>query len=345
MWFAPTIVTATSHGSVANDEVAAITPGARRAQWIGVNVWGLAASRDVYGCGASDADQSELLQQTFRHLSNAGITVVRFWAFQSYATNEDGRRDWSALDRVVDQAEAQHLQLIPVLGNNWTDCDYWPLSKYPYGGSEKGMTNWYQDAYRQPYDGYRSSYETWIIEVTRRYAGRSAIAMWELVNEPQARSTSPADTAAVASFLMNARDTVREIDPHTPVSFGAIGNGEPGFDGLRFRQLARESDVVSVHDYGRPDEALPREGCEMNCLRSAFRDAALEARPLYIGEAGIDACDTAARATKLIAKLRAAFEAGAAGYVFWAYDERARPQDCGFDFGPESPLLEAIATR
>jgi endo-1,4-beta-mannosidase len=311
--------------------------------WIGMNVWGLAASPDVYACGASEADQGDVLQRTFTHLSDAGIEVVRFWAFQSYATNEQGRRDWRALDRVFSQAEAHHIQLIPVLGNNWADCDYWPLSKYPHGGSEKGKTGWYHEAYRHPYDGYSASYDTWVHEVTRRYAGRPALAMWELVNEPQARSTSPTDAAAFTVFLTGARDTVREIDPHTPISFGAIGNGQPGFDGLRFRLLARESDVASIHDYGRPDEPLPGGDCEMNCIRSAIRDAALESRPFYVGEAGIDTCDTPERAAKLMAKLRAAFNAGAIGYVFWAYDERARPQDCGFDIGPRSPLLAAIA--
>src|SRR3954471_9971216 len=74
------------------------------AHWIGVNVWGLAASKDVYTCGASSVSQSQSLADTFSALKSAGVDVVRFWAFQSYAINDAGERDWTALDRVFHTA-------------------------------------------------------------------------------------------------------------------------------------------------------------------------------------------------------------------------------------------------
>ena len=298
----------------------------------------------MYTCGAADRPHLETLDATFSQLATSGVDVVRFWAFQSYATDEAGARNWTALDRVFSVAQAHHIALIPVLGNNWKDCDYWPASAYASGaGQRKDSTDWYRDAFRQPYDGYRVSYLDWVAEVGTRFGGHPSLVGWELVNEPRARSHAYEDVAALHAFLVTTRDALAAVDPGTPVSFGAIGSGEPGFAGLRYRQLAREADLATAHDYDHPDEPLPGERCEFDCVRSALRDAIAEARPFYVGESGIASCDTEARADQLMRKMAAAFEAGADGYVFWAYDQRAQPDDCGFDFGPRSPLLAAIA--
>lgn len=321
------------------DRAAAATP----ATWVGANVWGLAASSDVYACGASEAPHHEVLAATFDHLRASGITVVRFWAFQSYATNDRGERDWRALDRVFAAAQAHEVRLIPVLGNNWTDCDYWPVSLYPNGGQRKGETDWYRDDHGAPYDGYLLSYDDWLREAVGRYRRHEALLAWELVNEPRARSYSRDDAEVLATFLRDSRAVVRSIDRRTPVSFGMSANGEPGFDAARYRTMASASDLATAHDYGAPDDPMPYEGCTMHCLSSAMIDADDADRPFYVGESGIDACDTETRARLLTAKMQRAFERGAAGYVFWAYDERARPGACGFEFGPQSPLLDAVA--
>ena len=43
------------------------------------------------------------------------------------------------------------------------------------------------------------------------------------------------------------------------------------------------------------------------------------------------------------ARMRAAFDAGASGYLLWAYNERAPAGQCGLDFGPDSPLMRLFA--
>jgi len=104
--------------------------------WVGVNDWGLAASKVVYECGARNMPHKQVVDTTFSHLKAAGIRVVRFWAFQTYAQSfaPDGstRRDWSALNEVFASAQAHGIRLIPVLDNEWNDCDYWPISLYNY---------------------------------------------------------------------------------------------------------------------------------------------------------------------------------------------------------------------
>src|SRR3972149_8878359 len=116
------------------------------AKWVGVNSWGLAAAEDAYDCGGSSATHQQTLDSTFSHLKDSGVSVVRFFAFQSYAIGPDGQRNWTALDRVFNSASTQGIYLIPVLGNNWNDCDYWPLSRY--GESVSWPQKWYNGWYR-----------------------------------------------------------------------------------------------------------------------------------------------------------------------------------------------------
>ncbi len=312
--------------------------------WVGVNAWGLAAAADVYTCGGTDVPHRQYLDSTFAHLHANGVQVVRFWAFQSYATGPDGRRNWAALDRVFAAAESREIWLIPVLSNNWTDCDYWPVSEYPHGGRRKDTTDWYRSDYRVPYDGYPVGYTDWVSEAVARYRSRPNVVTWEVANEPQARSYAAADLQVFDAFLADATARIRAADPDTPASLGSIGTGQPGFNGTRFKDLLRRLPLgyATAHDYHYPDEPLPRgTGCHYHCLRSTILDARQADRPFYVGEAGVAGCDTY-RSERLIKKMRAAFEAGASGYVFWAYRGDSPADACGYEFGPSSRLLAAV---
>ncbi len=312
--------------------------------WVGVNVWGLAAAADVYTCGGTSVPQGQYLDSTFSHLKANGIQVVRFWAFQSYATGPDGLRNWAALDRVFAAADSHGIWLIPVLSNNWTDCDYWPVSEYPNGGRRKDTTDWYRADYRSPYDGYPASYTDWVREAVGRYRNQPKVVAWEVANEPQARSYLDADLRVFDAFLADATTRIRTADPGTPVSLGSIGTGQPGFNGIRYKDLLQRlpAGYATAHDYHYPGEPLPRApGCEYHCLRSTLLDARAAERPFYVGEAGVVGCDTY-RSERLLDKMRAAFHAGASGYVFWAYRDDAPADACGYEFGPSSRLLAAV---
>jgi mannan endo-1,4-beta-mannosidase len=301
-------------------------------RWVGVNVWGLAAAEDVYDCGGSSGTHQETLDATFSHLKASGVDVVRFFAFQSYAINLSGQRDWSALDRVFASAQVHGIHLIPVLGNNWVDCDYWPLSLYPYGGQRKDITGWYSTGYQSPYDGYLTSYRQWVTDVVGRYAGHPSLVAWELINEPRESTT------IMSNFITDAVQLVKAQDPVTPISIGCIGHGEPGFYGSDYRTQHALPGVgfATVHDY-RTDDPLPSE---------VATDAAYAAelgKPLFVGEMGREGICSQTKLEMYRAKMQAAFDAGAVGYLLWSYRDDCPASSTGYDFGPDSPMMALLS--
>ena len=294
---------------------------------MGVNIWGLAAAEDVYDCGGSSTLHQQTLDSTFSHLKAAGVDVVRFFAFQSYAINSSGQRDWKALDRVFASAQANGIHLIPALGNNWVDCDYWPLSLYPNGGQRKDITGWYVDGYKSPYDGYLTSYRQWVTDVVDRYSGHPSLAAWELINEPRANTT------VMSNFITDAVQLVKAQDPVTPISIGSIGHGEPGFYGDEYRMQNALPGVgwATVHDY-RTDDPLPVE------VATDLAYAAQLGKPLFVGEMGRDGVFDQTKIAMYRAKMQAAFQAGAVGYLLWAYKDD-QPSGNGYDFGYTSPVM------
>jgi len=299
---------------------------------VGVSDWGLAAAEDVYDCGGSSTLHQETLDATFSHLRASGVDVVRFFAFQSYAINSSGQRDWRALDRVFASAQAHGIHLIPALGNNWVDCDYWPLSLYPYGGQRKDITSWYSTGYRSPYDGYLTSYRQWVTDIVGRYSGHPTLVAWEIINEPRENTT------VMSNFITDAVQLIRAQDPVTPISIGCIGHGEPGFYGAEYRLQHALPGIgfATVHDY-RTDDPLPSE---------VATDAAYAAelgKPFFVGEMGRDGAFTAAKIDMYRAKMRAAFQAGAVGYLLWAYKDDIPASSSGYDFGSSSPIMSLFS--
>ncbi len=304
--------------------------------WVGVNVWALAAANNVYNCGGQPA-----LDSTFTHLKQAKVAVVRFFAFQSYAINPSGTRDWTAIDRVFASAQAHGIGLIPVLGNNWTDCDFWPISLWPFGGQRKDTTNWYAGAYLIPYDGYLTGYRQWVRYLVSQYSGNPMLVAWEEINEPQATSYGAVDKATLKAFTQDIASAIRSADPTTPVSLGSIGTGQPGFDGPSYTDMLTTADMATAHDYGYPTDPLPiSPSCTWNCIRADLLDAGAAGKPFFIGEAGDQSCDTSTKAANYAAKMHAAFTAGAVGYLLWAYNDNAPAGNCGYDFGPNGQLIK-----
>jgi endo-1,4-beta-mannosidase len=312
--------------------------------WVGVNVYAIASTSDVWGWPDPSAPtHQELLDATFGHLHAAGVDVVRFFAFQSLATNPEHERDWSALDAVFSSAQAHGIYLIPVLGNNWADCDSWPIGS---AGTRKDTANWYAGAYGNPYDGYLTSYTQWVHDVVSRYSGNPALVAWEEINEPQAASDGAADRATLKAFAQDIASVIQSADPTTPVSLGSIGGGQPGFDGPSYADMLTTADMATAHDYGYPTDPLPiSPSCPYgwNCIRADLRDAAEMGEPFFIGEAGDTSCDSSTKAANYAAKMRAAFDAGAVGYLLWAYDDGSPAGNCGYDFGPNGELIKIFA--
>jgi hypothetical protein len=304
--------------------------------WVGLNNWALASSSDVNeSCGRNAPEQ--LLEQKMTRWQEAGVDVVRFAAYQSFAIDGGGQRNWTAFDRVFASAQAHNIYLIPILGNNWVNCDYWgefPESTAKDEGTPLacgGSGNWYDVGYKQPYNGYITSYRQWVADFVGRYASHPVLAAWELINEPS--------ESCIHAFFVDILGLVRAIDPTTPVSLGSGGTESWTRDGGYRRETAL-ADWATAHDYGDPDDPLP------GSVRSNMEDAAALRKPLYVGESGIPEstnCDSVQRADQLRAKMQAAFAAGASGYLLWAYADEPAAEKCGIDFGPASPIMRIFA--
>ena len=257
----------------------------------------------------------------------------RLWAFPSYAVVAGGNGDGAALDLVFASAQANGVYLIPVLGNNWTDCDYWPLSLYPSGGQRKDLTGWYATGYQGAYDGYLTNYRQWVTDVVSRYGGHSTLVAWELINEPRE------NTAVLTDFFTDAIALVEAEDSGSAITLGCICHGEPGFNGEDYRTQHALAGVgfTTVHDYVT-DAALPAG------VASAAAYAVELGKPLIVGEMGRESLWDQAKIDMYRAKMRAAFDAGAVGYLFWAYnDDTPADSPNGYDFGHGSPVMEIFA--
>jgi hypothetical protein len=333
---------------------ATATPGASDlpVPWIGVNNWALASASDVNGlCG----DNSQLsLHSKLTTLKGAGVDVIRFAAYQAYAIDGSHQRNWLAFDRVFADAAAHGIHLIPILGNNWADCDYWgvyPGSTARDAGTpvECGGTGGWYDAsgapgptgnYKAPYAGYITGYRQWVQDFVSRYKTQSSIITWELLNEPW-------DSCA-RSFFIDVTNLIRSLDPVTPIGLGGNPNGWSPDD-----QKLPNVNVLTAHDYSQPTNPLP------SVVASGLTLANALGKPFYVGEAGLDcnndhigcpsnglvppypkgSCDESARVPYLSAKISAAFAAGAKGYILWAYSQTQVLGSCSHDFGPQSPVL------
>lgn len=326
-------------------------------RFVGVNAYSLATDWDQnFGCGGQiDADD------LFSRLPERG--TARIWAWQgSMATNPRTlTRDWDPLDRVVDAAARHGVKLIMNLASQAGDCD---------DGHWKDLA-WWEAGYRRHYDedGYSRTtvpYIDWVREIVTRYRNSAAVGMWELVNEGEP-SNCPAgykswrcyghlvcpnhsrSALAMREFFDTVGQMVKEIDHNHLIGSGVIGGAQCGTVGPNYRYLhqSRYIDVASYHDYGAEDAAMP--GDEVNGLARRITQARSLGKAIVVGEAGITGGSGVAgcrslnsRAQAFNRKLRAAFDAGADGYLLW--DVVARPEaGCRFDIAPNDPSIGILS--
>ena len=321
---------------------------------VGINAYELATDwGSNYGCGGRLDDVDAFF---------AGLpqnATVRIWGFQgSMATNaHTGARDWSGLDRVVSAAQRHGQHLIVSLGNQAGNCD---------DGHWKDRA-WYEGGYRTLYSGdgrtvATVSYWDWIHEIVNRYRASTAIASWELVNEPEASDCVAGtmsgcyahlrcpDEGGAASALRSFVDVVggeiKRIDPNHLVESGAMGGGQCGWVGSDYSMVHASAgvDVASYHDYA-PDQVVAADLAERLAQASALD------KPIIVGELGIQAGDgiagcppLAERRDRAQAKVAAMLAAGAAGVFVWDWVPDPSSTTCTFDVGAGDPILGLLRT-
>jgi len=313
--------------------------------FVGVNA-PEAASSDATGswfCGAP-IDVAALFASLAPH------ALVRVWFTQQAATDRNGERRWDGLDRVVHAAEAspQQPKLVVSLGTQSGDCD---------DGAWHGSA-WYAGGWRHDHPaGLPETYERYVLDVVSRYAVSPAVAIWEPVNEPEAsdclagyagggcygHGTCPANAPSVLrAFLDTVGAEIHLVGPRQLVGTGALGGGQCGWAGPMDR-LADSSpwvDVLSFHDY---DATVLPSLLEYRLVEGTALD-----KPLLVGEAGVatggNGCaGSDDRAAALRRKRAAALAAGAAGYLYWDYDQ-GRSAGCEYTILPGDPLLTSLGS-
>lgn len=317
--------------------------------FMGVNIWGAASDPAIFDCGAEDADHEAYLNRTFRGLRELGVNAVRFFAFQSYA---GGGTDLVAIQRVVNAARDYNIRVIPVLGNHFADCDYYP--SYAQSLSFIKDTEWYDTGYRARQSGYTLSYRDYVRLIVSTFKDNPAILMWQLMNEAQVSDLSDGDGAILRGFVTDVSGLIKSIDPNHLVSAGTHATGQPGTQGPSNRALHEIAgvDLVEAHDYGYDSDPLPGyPDRRWNSVWGAMTDAIELNKPFFIGEAGIVAGDDATcphtlaeRAELLASKAHAAFREGGAGYLYWSYAERTNSLDnpCSYDMTLADPALTGL---
>ena len=319
--------------------------------FMGVNIWGAASDQSIFDCGAEESDHAAYLERTFQSLQSLGVNVVRFFAFQSYAA---GGTDLAPIKQVIDAAAAHNIRVIPVLGNHFGDCDYYP--SYAHDLAFTKTTDWYDTGYRTRNSGYTLSYREYVRMIVTAFKDDPTILMWQLMNEAQVSDLSDADGAVLRAFVTDVSGLIKSIDPDHLVSIGTNATGQPGTQGPSNRALHEIAtvDVVEGHDYGADDDPLPGyPDARWNTIWGAMSDAVELNKPFFMGEAGIQAgADSSCphtlsqRADLLADKVRAMFREGGVGYLYWSYTEHASTagNSCGYDMAPGDPALTGLSS-
>ncbi len=326
-------------------------------QAVGFNDYRLTASDGGYVCDSgygalSDGQLGDLLDRA----RAAGATVIRTWFFQSsWDPNGDGSGDWAPFDRVVSAAAERGLRVVPVLANQWGDCEN--------GAADKDLA-FYQSGYREPQQPYALSYLDYATAVAKHYAGSPAIAYWQLVNEPEASSQGNCDETAAADalsgFATAASEAIRSVDPHHLISLGTIGGGQCGTAGADYLKASSAVDVCEIHVYDGSDTGTSPTTPMPEAAAASISACSGAGKPVVAGELGFAAdldssgqptgtvsAETLANRAHFLAERVSAMEgAGLDGFMVWQLDSR-EPLADGADtyaVGPCDPLDGVIAS-
>jgi mannan endo-1,4-beta-mannosidase len=230
-------------------------------RFIAYNNYQLTSLPGGYDCGQADtqADLDEVMQNA----AASGASVIRTWFFQSYYDlNAQGGRtspSWTAFDRVLDTAARYGLKVIPVLVNEYQQCEPASVTK---------NLGFFQSAYEQPGYGYPLSFKQYATTVAQHYADNSTVAFWQIGNELYDDTPSGCSSAAesqgaqaLRSFADNMTDALKSVDPNHLVSLGTEGTGQCGLEGSDYQYvMAGAVDLCEYHDYDDVTDPMPNDG-------------------------------------------------------------------------------------
>jgi hypothetical protein len=291
--------------------------------FVGTVSWGIAWATD--GCQVLET-QNEALERTFGDLVDARVSVLKVWAFQSYAGPSG--TDFSSFERIVTAARRAGVRLVFVLENHWDDCSR--------GGPRNDA--WYASGHASPYGGYTLSFSDYARAIVDHFRNEPTVLAWELMHEAHGE-----DFASLDGFSRTLSALVRESDPNHLIALGIDNGSSPAtnHDGApsNYERLHNHGaiDLLDAHDFSTPDVALPA-----GLLAIAEAGKSLE-RPFFAGATGVDALGESrpeldTRAAVVEDKLEAAVAAGYVGFLVYDYVPDWEPPSWSFDGRPDDAL-------
>lgn len=319
-------------------------------RFVGANIYDAAAS-PRYSCRSNTQMSDAQLLKTLRYLHDrAGVTVLRFWAYQTYT---QGATYWGGVDHVLAAARSVGMKVIPALEDGPGGCTNSPTAvpKADYQGD-----TWYSAGYKVPYGSASLSYRDYVARVTAHYANDPTILGWSMMNEADTSARTAKDLPVLVDFATDIASVIRGVDPRHLITVGTQSNGAPGASGPDFTAVYGLPGIsfAEVHDWGYWGSdtepipggigATPPAAGSVECARRSapigcsFARAVSLDKPLVVGESGMlgtTAHERTLRASRMRAKMDAAFHAGASGYLIWSvttaetdgYDLRINTRD------------------
>jgi len=313
-------------------------------RFVGLNMYSATTNFSFsWGCGVDDTATIAADLTSLRPYQN----VVRSWFFQQMATvkpaNGGPSRNWTAFDLLLDSARARNIKVIPVLGDQWGDCE-------ATTGSVEKIESWY--AASGGNTGYKLtpmnadvnlSYRDWVSQVVTRYKDRTEILMWQMMNEAEIKVAAGGACGSSATLKTWADDIaalIKSIDTNHLVCVGSLGIQQCGILGDDYQTLHSGSniDICEYHDYAYPSEAMPTGSSK---LSHRLTQAAALGKPIFVGEMAMDQAE-ANRTTWMTSKINTQFAQGVAGYLLWNWVRGASP-GTWYEIGLNDPVLPTLA--
>ncbi len=261
--------------------------------FLGTVSWGLAWADGL--CEVSQySSQADALGPVFDELAAMHVSVLKFWAFQSYAGASG--TDYSHFDALVTRARSAGVRLLPVLENMHTDCS---------SGDARDDT-WFATGYQSPYGSYALSYRDYVTGLVTHFRDEPTIIGWELMHEAGGTQFSALD-----GFIGDMTTLISATDPNHLIAVGLNDGDTPATsaDGSpsNYFQLQNrtEIDLIDVHDFSASDQALPAQLVQCQGVAQALK------KVIFAGATAVELNDTTAasftlRAGQISQKIEAA---------------------------------------
>jgi len=294
-------------------------------RFIGTVSWGIAWGSD---CQVSTMpDQATALERVFDDLVELRVTVLKVWAFQSYAGPTGN--DYASFQRVVAAARRAGVRLIFVLENQHEqDCTSGPSRN----------DSWYASGYASPYGDYALSFIDYARDLALFFRDEPTVLAWEILHEGRTN-----DFNAMSAFTQAMSGAIRENDPNHLIILGTDNGDSPATDRSQmpsnYQRLHAYPavDMLDAHDFSAPGTPFPTAMAELGTIASAL------GKPIFAGATAVELADSSAasfseRAARVEAKLHAAFDAGYVGFLVYDYIPDWQQVTWSFDIRSSEPL-------